>query len=130
MRRHSLTVTKANKKVRNPAPTPIARVSAPNHAFTESSNQIYCRICLVEEDSPDNPLLAPCHCTGSLRYVHHKCLKGWFMKKRVVKKHTFITTFYWSSLECELCKIKYPHEIHALSGAGQVLKVIEYDLPK
>jgi E3 ubiquitin-protein ligase DOA10 len=36
-----------------------------------------CRFCLDEGETPDNPLIAPCPCTGSVRYVHHGCLKRW-----------------------------------------------------
>jgi hypothetical protein len=41
-----------------------------------------CRICFETEDSiedadPDNPLISPCQCSGSSRYVHRKCLDQW-----------------------------------------------------
>ena len=40
-----------------------------------------------------------------------------------------MTTYFWSSLECELCKIQYPYEIEASDGS-HMLQIIEYDLPK
>lgn len=33
-----------------------------------------CRICLMEESEVDNPLFAPCKCSGSMRHIHHGCL--------------------------------------------------------
>lgn len=39
----------------------------------------------------------------------------------------FISTFYWSGLECELCKTLYPSEIKTKNGHS--LKIIEYDTP-
>ncbi|MEE6523920.1 hypothetical protein FKM82_023043, partial [Ascaphus truei] len=40
-----------------------------------------CRICLMAGDTPENPLIAPCRCVGSLKYVHQECLKRWLMTK-------------------------------------------------
>jgi len=37
----------------------------------------YCRICFDHEDDEDNPLISPCNCTGSQKYIHSKCLKTW-----------------------------------------------------
>ncbi|KAG9349228.1 hypothetical protein JZ751_027671 [Albula glossodonta] len=40
-----------------------------------------CRICQMREESPSNPLLEPCRCTGSLQYVHQDCMKKWLRSK-------------------------------------------------
>ena len=38
----------------------------------------YCRICYMEEDDEiENPIIQPCHCSGSCKYIHLKCLKQW-----------------------------------------------------
>ncbi|NXD05197.1 MARH7 ligase, partial [Certhia familiaris] len=59
-----------------------------------------CRICQMSSASPDNLLIEPCKCTGSLQYVHQECMKKWLQSK--------INS--GSSLEavttCELCKEK------------------------
>ena len=34
-----------------------------------------CRICHSSEDNKD--LFSPCHCRGSMAYVHRSCLKSW-----------------------------------------------------
>lgn len=39
--------------------------------------QISCRFCLDSSTSKDNPLIDPCDCNGSIRYVHKKCLSRW-----------------------------------------------------
>jgi len=51
-----------------------------------------CRICHCENDS-QNPLLTPCYCAGSLKYVHQSCLQQW------------LTASDTSS--CELCKFPF-----------------------
>uniref|UniRef100_A0A8C5KF59 RING-type E3 ubiquitin transferase n=1 Tax=Jaculus jaculus TaxID=51337 RepID=A0A8C5KF59_JACJA len=40
-----------------------------------------CRICQIAGGSPTNPLLEPCGCVGSLRFVHQECLKKWLEVK-------------------------------------------------
>ena len=42
----------------------------------QKSNKI-CRICYMEESEEDNPLVHPCICSGSMKYIHLKCLKHW-----------------------------------------------------
>lgn len=51
-----------------------------------------CRICHCTE-SPSSgliKLISPCHCSGSLKYVHHSCLQHWLDAT--------------NSQRCELCK--------------------------
>lgn len=36
-----------------------------------------CRFCLEPGASPSNPLIEPCPCKGSVRFVHWQCLKRW-----------------------------------------------------
>ena len=33
-----------------------------------------CRICQLPSVEPSNPLLSPCRCLGSIRFVHNPCL--------------------------------------------------------
>ena len=40
-----------------------------------------CKICL-SEDEPGNPILSPCKCTGSMRYVHLSCIRQWLESKK------------------------------------------------
>ena len=36
-------------------------------------DELVCRICL-SEDEPGNPIISPCKCIGSVRYIHLKCI--------------------------------------------------------
>lgn len=36
-----------------------------------------CRFCLESEEIAENPLIAPCLCRGSMRFVHRACLDEW-----------------------------------------------------
>ncbi|GAB4813581.1 hypothetical protein N2152v2_000627 [Parachlorella kessleri] len=67
-----------------------------------------CRICL-SFDAPDN-MVAPCKCTGSVRYAHLSCLLRW-SRERV-------------STQCEICGATYGAEVlplleHAVGEARQ-----------
>ena len=49
-------------------------------------NEKICRICYMEEEDPkENPIVQPCHCSGSCKYIHLQCLKHWIMTKSCVK---------------------------------------------
>jgi len=43
-----------------------------------------CRICLEEEEDfqSGNPFITPCRCTGSMKYIHLKCLRNWTDSKK------------------------------------------------
>lgn len=36
-----------------------------------------CYMCFDDEDTSENPLVAPCLCKGGTRYVHLTCLQKW-----------------------------------------------------
>jgi hypothetical protein len=39
--------------------------------------EILCRFCLSETAEQNNPFLAPCNCSGSVKFVHLFCLNRW-----------------------------------------------------
>ena len=74
-------------------------------------NEKICRICYMEEEDPkENPIVQPCHCSGSCKYIHLQCLKHWIMTKSCVKidDSEFCCVYIFSETECELCKAKLP----------------------
>lgn len=76
----------------------------------EEKKDNFCRICYGEEDDNDNPLLQPCTCHGSMKYIHFNCLEHW------LKTNTYILTeenessksYIYRKPQCELCKTKLP----------------------
>ncbi|XP_045615787.1 E3 ubiquitin-protein ligase MARCHF4 isoform X3 [Procambarus clarkii] len=72
-----------------PAP-PMERCSSNTSTF--SFSQDICRICHCEGEQ-DSPLIAPCYCSGSLRYVHQSCLQQWIKSS--------------DTKSCELCKFNF-----------------------
>jgi len=56
------------------------------------NDELVFRICHCEGDS-EVPLIAPCYCAGSLRYVHQACLQQWIKSSDI--------------RSCELCKFQF-----------------------
>lgn len=54
-----------------------------------------CRICHSLGETRDDPLVAPCHCDGSLRYVHNSCQQAWLSHRQGPLTYS-----------CELCRSK------------------------
>lgn len=63
------------------------------------SKSAICKICLSEEeDSENDPLITPCSCSGTMKYMHLSCLKEW-MKSKVRKVETDnCKTYVWENL--------------------------------
>jgi len=83
---------------------------AQNDAEKSQSQLLNCRICLAEDAENDNPFISPCHCAGTMKLVHIKCLQHWLSSKLQTKQNGAVTTYYWKTFECELCKFAYPHQ--------------------
>ena len=68
----------------------------------EKKNKV-CRICYVEEDDPDNnPLVQPCLCSGSMKYIHLSCLKHWISTRSCEKidTTTYCIVYIIKPVEC------------------------------
>ncbi len=55
-----------------------------------------CRICMDDENTIDNPLISPCLCAGSTRFVHRQCLARWRATKAGTPAH----------YRCEICQFE------------------------
>ena len=80
----------------------------------ETNNNKICRICYTEETDKVNPLIHPCSCQGSMKYVHYKCLKYWLEKNSFIiqEKSDFYIKYIYKEPKCELCKTKFPEVIY------------------
>lgn len=52
----------------------------------------------------NNPLITPCKCTGSMRYIHVQCVREWLDSKKQQQQLDGVYSYYWEELSCELCK--------------------------
>jgi hypothetical protein len=92
-----------------------------NKRITVNKNKKICRICFSEEENIDmeNPLISPCLCKGSMKYIHYKCLKNWLESKiqaspfsSIELKDNIGMCYCENDLICELCKKKFPDYIN------------------
>ncbi|CAD8118512.1 unnamed protein product [Paramecium sonneborni] len=72
------------------------------------SDQQMCRICCSSQQTIKNPLLNPCKCNGSIKYIHLECLKTWLRMKLENRQSDNCIVYLWKNLECELCKFNFP----------------------
>ena len=79
-----------------------------NSSNSEERANATCRFCYSDSTSEENPLLSVCKCSGTMKFVHFLCLKEWLKYLINVQKGEGYCSYYWKSLECELCKSQYP----------------------
>ena len=71
-------------------------------------NPAPCRICLSEQSTPNDPLISPCRCAGTMRFIHLNCLKEWLKSKISSRLSEKGMSYYLKDLTCELCKCNLP----------------------
>ena len=100
-----------------------------NSEMIKKSRKI-CRICYMgETDKKINPLIKPCQCSGSMKYIHYECLLHWLKTKVLVNNNSyynngFFTVYILNLIECELCKNRLPNYI---MHSNKIYSLIDYD---
>ena len=82
--------------------------------INKKSKKNLCRICYGEDDlENNNPLIQPCKCSGTMKFIHYQCLKKWINTHSFIKidNNDFCSIFIIKNIQCELCKSKYPDYI-------------------
>lgn len=62
-----------------------------------------CKICLSGSESTDNPLISPCKCDGSMKFVHFECLQKWAWNKINLIRKINVQIINLEEVNCELC---------------------------
>lgn len=99
----------ANYGVTDQKLDPLKKDSSMSRISNQSA--MVCRICLdydngvVDNEHENfNPMISPCHCSGTMGGIHLKCLREWLERNktmRAVKGHVIIK---YKKVNCELCK--------------------------
>jgi hypothetical protein len=88
----------------------------------EDLSKVACRICLLEGSTEDDPLINPCSCKGSIRYVHLECLRHWIKGRlNLSDASSQCGSYFYKQLTCELCHAAYPAYV---SVAGQRVPMV------
>lgn len=51
----------------------------------EENPENACRICMYTSSTMKDPLIAPCKCSGTMRFIHLECLREWLRSKLQVR---------------------------------------------
>ena len=73
-----------------------------------STSRPTCRICYLLNSDMENPLISPCNCNGSMKYIHYKCLKNCIEANITKKIEDRYKYYYWKNYCCEICQKEYP----------------------
>lgn len=82
-----------------------------NEEIPEERESRDCRICYVDIGEKDNPLISPCNCKGGMKYIHLGCLRRWTTTRMTSRYSEHSVSYFWRSMECELCKFPLPNQI-------------------
>lgn len=74
----------------------------PNQLVRSDSEDRICRICF-EGELENNPIITPCECSGTQKFIHEGCLKKWILSK----------TRDPVSFHCDVCKYPIKMELKA-----------------
>ena len=86
-----------------------------------------CRICYLEEENELNPLIQPCLCSGSLKYIHLECLRKWIGTRNwtQIENNENVCIYLIKEVDCELCKNKLPDYIR---HKNKLYKIIDFKI--
>lgn len=93
---------------------------------TPGSEKLPCRICLSDQQTPEDPLISPCKCAGTMKFIHLKCLREWLQSRLNIKQSGSIVSYYWKSLDCELCKENLPSKVML---GGEMVELVDIHKP-
>lgn len=82
-----------------------------------------CRICLSEKYFEENPLISPCNCDGTMKYIHLRCLQRALRSKLTSRASESALSFTWKSMNCDLCKKPYPYHFILNNKKIELIKI-------
>lgn len=102
------------------------RINTESSEEGEISFKLPCRICLSEVYVSENPLISPCKCAGTMKYIHLSCLQMCLKSKINTRSSESALSFSWKTMSCDLCKKTYPHKFNI---SGNIVELIEIPKP-
>lgn len=67
-----------------------------------------CKICYDNFNTQENPLVSPCNCSGTAKYIHLECLKKCLGSKKKSRSREGTFSSSWDKICCELCASRLP----------------------
>lgn len=88
-----------------------------------------CKICLCEEETPENRLISPCNCKGSCEGIHMECLQKWINSKVRKELQGIATSYNFTKFECEICKAPFPKVLSLNGRQHEMMTIVKPDKP-
>lgn len=105
-------------------------VDPPQSTVTpEDVSTMQCRICLLDGGTEEDPLVCPCQCKGSIKFVHLDCLRHWVNGRLALSSDQQKMSFFFKQLHCELCKSPFPSAIILNSERIPIVRVPKIEPP-
>ena len=82
-----------------------------NYSYTLIKEKPTCRICLGDDYDDKNPLINPCRCSGTMKYLHLECLRQLVKSKVQTTVNERVTVLTFKTLECDICKSPFPEHV-------------------
>ena len=97
-----------NKMLSSPV---VNQSSARNTELLNTIQKPLCRLCYQTESTITDPLISPCNCSGSMKYIHLSCLKNSIKLKYQKRSDKYYDMFLFQNYSCEICLFMYPKYI-------------------
>jgi hypothetical protein len=62
-----------------------------------------CRVCLVDDEGIE-PMISPCNCGGTMKYVHLSCFRIWIQSRTSTKISDNSISYHVKPLTCEISR--------------------------
>lgn len=76
------------------SPTATSPSDTSTEEEREEAKDGACRICYCDDFDKADPLIAPCHCDGSVKLVHLKCLQMWLSERLTTRINENSVAYY------------------------------------
>jgi len=64
-----------------------------------------------------------------MKFIHLKCLREWLQSRLNIKQSGSIVSYYWKSLDCELCKENLPSKVLLGGVMVELVDIHKPDVP-
>ena len=88
-----------------------------------------CRLCFSGVDDVDNPLISPCNCGGTMKYVHLQCFKKWIALHTHIKASENWIRYSLNSLTCEISRCVLSSKLFLKDKGAELIETVRREPP-
>ena len=127
---NSVNITKGFSFSKDDTILILKKNSNTNISSSTISTNKACRICLCDDNNEDNPLLSPCGCKGTMKFIHYKCLQRFIFTKNRNDIEVKSKVVSYKPVHCDLCGKEFPLKIKiSINNIEMIYDIIKVDKP-